>query len=73
MDRCAGIVRNAEGLRALLDDPYPLTRLIAAAALEREESRGAHRRADFPQRDPALDHRHLVHPSSGNFALEHWE
>ena len=29
--------------------------------------------ADFPRRDPSLDHRHLVHPSSGNFALEHWE
>src|SRR4051794_37927782 len=28
MDRCAGIVRDADGLRALLDDPYPLTRLI---------------------------------------------
>ncbi|HEY3019828.1 MAG TPA: FAD-dependent oxidoreductase [Solirubrobacteraceae bacterium] len=73
MDRCAGIERTAESLRSLLDDPYPLTRLIAASALEREESRGAHRRADFPERDPALDHRHLVHVSSAHRALEHWE
>src|SRR5689334_1826041 len=57
MDRCLGIERTAASVRTLLDDPYPLTRLIAAAALEREESRGAHRRADFPQRDPSLDHR----------------
>ena len=29
--------------RRLLDDPYPLARLIARAALERRESRGTHR------------------------------
>jgi L-aspartate oxidase len=60
MDRWAGIERSAESLRSLLDDPYPLTRLIAASALHREESRGAHIRSDFPQRDDTLDHRHTV-------------
>ena len=73
MDRCAGIERTADSLSSLLDDPYPLTRLIAASALEREESRGAHRRADFPERDPALDHRHLVHASNEVRAFDLWE
>jgi L-aspartate oxidase len=73
MDRCLGIERTADSLRAMLDDPYPLTRLIAESALAREESRGAHRRADFPERDPALDHRHLVHPSTANRTFERWE
>jgi L-aspartate oxidase len=73
MDRCLGIERTAESLRTLLDDPYPLTRLIAASALAREESRGAHRRADFPGRDAALDHRHLVPASNVHRAYESWE
>ena len=51
---CAGLERDAAGLRELADDPHPLARLIAACALHREESRGAHRRSDFPRLDPAL-------------------
>ena len=47
-------------LERLLSDPYPLARLIARFALEREESRGSHRRLEFPERDPALDGRHIV-------------
>ncbi len=58
--RHAGIERSAAGLRCLLDDPHPLVRLVAEAALTRNESRGAHIRSDFPDRDPALDHRHVV-------------
>ena len=38
---------------------------IAAAALRREESRGAHFRADFPSTDPALDGRHLLRVGAG--------
>jgi L-aspartate oxidase len=58
--RDAGIVRSGEGLAKLLEDPHPLARLIARCALARTESRGAHQRLDHPQRDPALDHRHVV-------------
>jgi L-aspartate oxidase len=56
----AGIVRSGAGLGRLLADPHPLARLIARCGLAREESRGAHRRADHPDRDPSLDHRHVV-------------
>lgn len=58
--RGAGIIRTAGGLSELLADPHPLARLIAGCGLAREESRGAHLRADRPERDPALDHRHAV-------------
>ena len=50
--RDAGIVRTAEGLERLLDDPHPLARLIARCALARTESRGAHLRADSPRARP---------------------
>ena len=61
MTREVGVVRRAQGLaRALtvIDKlaerhgralPLVAARLVAAAALERRESRGAHFRADFPQ------------------------
>jgi L-aspartate oxidase len=58
--RDAGIVRSAEGLRRLLDDPHPLARLLAHGALARTESRGAHQRIDHPKPDPALDQQHFV-------------
>ena len=65
MWREAGLERTAEGLRRLLEDPHPLARLVAASALAREESRGAHARAEFPAPDPALDLHHSVLPASG--------
>jgi L-aspartate oxidase len=58
--KLAGPLRTAEGLERLLSDPYPLARLIARFALERAESRGSHRRLEFPERNPELDGRHLV-------------
>jgi L-aspartate oxidase len=71
MWRHAGLERDADGLRALLDDPHPLARLVARSALFRGESRGAHARADFPATDPALDERHTVVDGDAP-RLEHW-
>jgi L-aspartate oxidase len=71
MWRHAGLERDAEGLQPLLDDPHPLARLVAASALFRAESRGAHARADFPDTDTALDERHTV-VHHGPPRLEHW-
>ena len=58
--RAAGLERVESGLRELAGDPHPLVRLIAACALTRRESRGAHRRVDFPCRDPDLDGQHVT-------------
>ncbi|WP_372789625.1 L-aspartate oxidase [Paraconexibacter sp.] len=68
----AGIERSAEGLAPLLDDPHPLARLVARCGLLREESRGAHRRTDFPETDAALDHRHAVVHADEDPVFEHW-
>lgn len=58
--RLAGPLRRTDQLELLLEDPYPLARLIARFALERTESRGSHRRLEHPERDPELDRRHLL-------------
>jgi L-aspartate oxidase len=58
--RHAGLERDAEGLRELLEDEHPLARMVAASALAREESRGAHQRRDRPRTDPGLDLQHAV-------------
>jgi L-aspartate oxidase len=71
MWRHAGLERDAAGLRPLLDDPHPLARLVARSALFREESRGAHARADFPATDPALDERHTLLEDDAP-RLDHW-
>jgi L-aspartate oxidase len=70
--RQAGPRREAGGLEELADDPYPLARLIARAALARRESRGTHRRSDFPLRDPDLDAVHLVISPDGRPRRERW-
>jgi L-aspartate oxidase len=70
--RNAGLVRTRERLATLCDDPHPLARLIATCALRREESRGAHARADFPGTDPRLDGRHAVVDASGEPRLHRW-
>jgi L-aspartate oxidase len=70
--RDAGIVRSEDGLRRLLASPHPLARLIARCALVRAESRGAHRRIDHPERDPALDHRHVVVRGDEDIEWQTW-
>jgi L-aspartate oxidase len=70
--RLAGPRRTAESLEALLADPYPLARLIARAALARQESRGPHRRADFPLPDDSLDRVHLVIGADEEPRRERW-
>jgi L-aspartate oxidase len=71
--RYAGLERDGEGLRLLLDDPHPLVRLIATAALVRTESRGAHWRRDFPDLAPEFDERHVMLVTDQESDLERWK
>jgi L-aspartate oxidase len=70
--RAAGLERDGAGLAELTRDPHPLVRLIGACALTRRESRGAHRRVDFPTRDPSLDERHVTVREGSEPAWEAW-
>ena len=70
--RCAGLERSPDGLRELLGDPFPLARLIAAAALAREESRGAHQRVDHPETDSSLDGVHTLVGGGEEPRFESW-
>ena len=45
---------------------------VARAALRREESRGAHQRADFPDTDPARDHHHTQIGPDGRPRAARW-
>jgi L-aspartate oxidase len=68
----AGLERDAAGLSRLTDDEHPLVRLIALSALTRTESRGAHQRTDFSERDERFDGRHVMVRSGGQTTLEPW-
>jgi L-aspartate oxidase len=68
----AGLERDAEGLEVLLGDPHPLARLIAQCALARSETRGAHRRRDYPDTDPRFDERHITVSRDAEPGFEAW-
>lgn len=71
MTRHAGVERSAEGLQSLVDlidamtaehgpaDSLVAARFVAAGALLREESRGAHARTDFPGQTAPVTHTEL--------------
>jgi L-aspartate oxidase len=69
----AGLERDSAGLERLIDDPHPLARLIAGSALTRCESRGAHRRRDFPEPDPGLDRLHVTVSGEQAPRYEAWD
>ncbi|HEY5389140.1 MAG TPA: aspartate oxidase, partial [Solirubrobacteraceae bacterium] len=69
----AGLARTREGLETLAGDPHPLARLIAACALAREESRGAHMRTDHRAADPRLDGLHTIVDPGGGIRFERWD
>lgn len=58
--RHAGLERDAAGLEQLVSDTHPLARLVAISAKAREETRGSHARAEFPELDPTLDRHHTI-------------
>ena len=68
----AGLERDPVGLEQLSHDPHPLVRLIASSALARTESRGAHQRTDFRERDPKLDGHHVTVADGREAALVRW-
>jgi L-aspartate oxidase len=70
--RYAGLERDGVGLMTLSRDQHPLVRLIAAGALARRESRGAHQRRDFPDRSALLDGRHVTITAGSDPSLETW-
>lgn len=70
--RHAGLERDGPGLRELTTDPHPLVRLVARCGLARNESRGAHQRRDFPDRDPGFDGVHVTIGRDPEPALQTW-
>lgn len=68
----AGLIRDREALRPLLDSDNLLVRLLASSALLREESRGVHYRSDCPDEDAALAGLHVTLQDGRPPRLERW-
>jgi L-aspartate oxidase len=68
----AGLARDRAGLDQLAGDAHPVARLIAACAIAREETRGAHVRVEHPASDPLLDGVHTVLAASPGPRFEPW-
>ncbi len=69
--RDAGLVRSSDRLRTLTRLPHTVVRLIAEAALMREESRGVHYRSDFDTEDDAF-RKHIVQRVNREPELVEW-
>jgi L-aspartate oxidase len=67
----AGVIRSAEGLERLRRSAPLLPRLVAASALARRESRGAHFRSDFPTEDDVFAG-HVVLEPGCEARIERW-
>jgi L-aspartate oxidase len=68
----AGLVRDRAGLERLRESDHLIARLVAESALTREESRGAHFRADFPEQDSRFE-AHVVLRPGQEPVLERWQ
>jgi L-aspartate oxidase len=67
----AGVIRSADGLERLRSLEALLPRLVAESALARQESRGAHFRADFPTEDERFAGHVVLYPGQEP-VLERW-
>ena len=72
LDRAASVATSVTADDWRHRNLLTVARLIARAALRREESRGGHFRADFPEEDPSLVHLHTVLRPGHEPCLEPW-
>jgi aspartate oxidase len=70
LDRLEALAARLPATPTPLGNLVLVARLVAAAALARPESRGAHYRADHPLADPAWRRRILLSPDHGRARLE---
>ncbi len=70
--RCELIARNPHELWRCLEviNLLEIGELVLLMALDRKETRGLHRRPDFPEMDPMLDKAHVVHLIDGTPRIE---